>query len=215
MKNIITLILAATCGTIAIELNKYLVEINLDNNIALIVSSVCAAFLYLILIYVLTEMPLLFYRTRKFLDKRAEFEGIYIESFLNLKERPTSITMITYNHSKKSYSYSGRAYNKNNSLAATWEAFDLNINSGEKIIQYFFNANIIEDSITSVRGHGVLEFNTMTGYFVDSGSNLKEYHHTIKQITKKELNQIIHKKKLKYDNEDDWERILMYYKNKK
>jgi hypothetical protein len=154
---------------------------------ALFYSALLAAILYALLSYLLTVLPMRIRFARWILDRRSHFEGYYIETFVNHPERPFSVACITYNSDNKTYSYWGRAFNEDGTLGAKWRALDIDIDSGDKLIRYFFDASITSSEPRGIRGFGIIEINNGSGYFVDSGSKLQECHHNIVKITNRLL----------------------------
>ena len=215
MKIVINILLTGIGGSIAVKGNQILLSQEIGPEISLFVSCVLASIFYASFSYTFTILPLRLSLTRRFLDDRAKYEGYYVETFINLENRPASISKITYNTDSKSYAYWGRAFNENGEVKATWKAINIEIDSGNDVIRYFFDANIIGNNSISVRGYGLLEFNNGTGYFVDSGSNLMEYHHNVYKLTEKDILQLTGKKQM--PKEEEWGNLAVNYiqKNKK
>ena len=120
MKSIVRIFIVTISGTLAIEMNKLLIENMVDIRISILLSSVFAATFYAGITYIATDLLLNFTFIRHILDKRSKYEGYYIERFINLETRPVSVAKLSYNPESKSYSYSGRAYDKDGNLKATW-----------------------------------------------------------------------------------------------
>ena len=122
-----------------------------------------------------------------------------------LEDRPVSLAKILYNPKKKSYSYRGKAFDINGNIIAKWSAVDIQIDTGEGIVKYFFEATITQDNTESVRGYGFIDFNLDSGYFVDTGSNLAEWHYSIKKLSLTDISKIL---KNEYSlGKDGWKKI--------
>lgn len=213
MKPIIAIIIAAVGSTVAVEINKILLAAGLAKGQALLVSSVTAATFYAVCVFLIIDLPLRLRFCRRILDRRAKYEGFYVETFSELGARPVGVARITYNPESKSYSYWGRAFDLEGNLKATWRALDMHIDVGDGIARYFFEATIIGNNPQSVRGYGVIEFNIGSGFFVDSGSGLAEWHHNIYRLNRRDLVELVGTKHI--PKEENWGTLAVSYMKRK
>lgn len=182
MKTFISIFLAALAATIAVELNKELLESGIDRSTSLLVSVVVSVLFFQVAKFLLTEFPMRLRIFRKFLDPNSKFEGLYIETFDCLQERPFSVGVLEYNLQSKRYIYSGRAFDKEGVLCAKWNAFDLVLEPGKNMVRHFFTAELLSQASEDVQGYGILDFGTGVGYLVDSGTNLERHHFTFRKL---------------------------------
>ena len=194
LKSLITALLAAIASAVAAQANNILVGKDFGAYAAAGISAATGAAFYHLLTLLTLDIPIqVSWARRLVLDRRAKYEGYYIEGFANNPQRPVSIAQIFYNPEEKSYSYHGRAYDQKGNLKATWKALNIDIDSGNGTAKYFFDANIIGGTTTSVQGHGNIDFSNGTGTFVDSGSEsaLAEWAHSIRKLTPQDLETLI------------------------
>ena len=213
MKSITTIILVAIGGTIAVETNKYLLDKDINVALALLLSSILTVFFFTVFTWLLTDLPIKFRLTRRFLDSRSKYEGYYIETFLHLSDRPHSIGYIKYNPDTEAYDYGGRAYDAEGNLKATWLANSIHIDCGSGEVRHFFSGHLIGKEPESIRGYGIIQFGNGEGFFIDSGSGLAEWHFNISKLTKRDLEVLIGKRMM--PQKEDWYQIILAYEEQK
>jgi len=202
MKNIISILLLAVAATIAVEVNKILLGKEIDRSTSLVVSVVVSVFFFEVAKLLLTVFPMKFRFLRRFLDPKAKFEGLYIETFDKLPERPVSVGMVQYNSQSKRYIYTGRAFDGKGNLHAKWNAFDVFVEPGKNTVSHFFTGEILDQTSESVRGYGFLDFNTKTGFFLDSGTNLKKHHFAFRKLKRRDFRK--YTGKFRWPRQDAW-----------
>jgi hypothetical protein len=187
MNTFISILIAAVATTISVQLNKELLDRGIDRSVSLLVSVSLSVLFFEIMRFTMTILPMRFRVCRRVIDPKSKYEGLYIETFDCLAERPISLGVVEYNSESKQYIYTGCAFDKEGNLKAKWNAFDLIVEPGKNTVAHFFTGEILRQASEDVRGYGVLDFNTLTGYFVDSGTNLERHHFIFRKLKRKDF----------------------------
>lgn len=209
MREFISILLLAIASTIAVESNKILLDKGVDISASLIVSVVISVLFFEVANFLLTKVPMKLRFFRRFLDPKAKFEGLYIETFDKLPERPVSIGAVDYNSESKQYIYTGRAFDKEGNLRAQWNAFDVFVEPGKNIVRHFFTGEILDQTSEDVRGYGILDFNTKIGFFLDSGTDLKKHHFAFRKLNIQDFRK--YTGKFRRPNQSVWGKMAKAY----
>lgn len=147
----------------------------------------------------LVDGAMRFRRYRRIFDPRSQYEGYWLATVGDLREREHAIGVLSYNPHSGNYVYSGRALDENFAVAATWGSSNVEIDLDQDRLRYLYHSNIGLRS-GSVEGFGYIYFDrtpegdidTARGFFVDveSGAGAHHHHYTMQRIPDSLLKEI-------------------------
>lgn len=199
MKNALSIFAVAIGSAMAAKLNTVLADGGLDQYMALFTAVVASTASATLLKFALTDLPMCFQWSRKILDKRATFEGFWIQQ-LPLADTPVSIGVIEFDTTSQSYSFKGWAFDTSFKLFASWTSSKLDFDLAKGEITYSFEAQMTMNNET-IHGYGKLEFALAgkrwpqfgTGYFLDSGTNVRKVIYDLHRLSRRSIFEILSK----------------------
>lgn len=221
-QNYLRLIFVAVGSATANGLSKYLTNLDYSPLFILALSVIPAIVIYYFLENIFIDLPMQNSFLRSKWEPKAIIEGNWIESYIKEGKNFYGLVKIYYDVKEKTFSMNGYAHDSNGEIHSEWNSDDININLKNNKLKYAFEAEMFVERGENIIGHGVINFSPAiengkyvwgTGYFVDSGTELRKCNYEIKRIDTDLIQKLIGKKILS-PGDDTKKFIKMYHKNK-
>jgi hypothetical protein len=213
VKNFVEYIIVAICGSISIFVHD---NFGFSGFEVVLYPAIAASFTYIILTFSVDHINSTNY-VRKYYDKRAKYEGTWIERIENRKIILNSIFSIRYDRSSDNYAVYGVALDQRGELYSTWNSKYVEIDITKNEIRYSFEAEKVADS--GIIGYSVLSFFSKVrkemdygkGYFVDMGNELQRCDFKFSKIDENLIMELIGEKYIR-SHEQLKDFIIEYHK---
>lgn len=170
----IAIAVGGIAATQTIPLWKDLVN---SNALVLFFSALTSVVIYNIMLLMFRTFPKLFFLTRKIVDKRANYEGFYLEVKFVDDKRSYAIVRISYNFANDDYHLSGTSYESDGTIGINWKSNFVKIDTNNKKIIYAQTGHLTHTSDGKIfDGVTYMNFNNFSknepvagiGHYVDT-----------------------------------------------
>ncbi len=167
----------AVGGIVAVQSIPLWEELVNSNALVLFFSALSSVLTYNFIILVFRTFPKMFFSSRKIVDKRAKYEGFYLEIKFVKSKRSYAIVRISYNFSSDEYNLSGTSFESDGTIGINWKSNFVQIDTTNKRIIYAQTGHLTHTSNGKIfDGVTYMNFNNFSnnepvagiGHYVDT-----------------------------------------------
>lgn len=198
MQEAIRLVLSALGAALAARTFVQLTSTGMQEWAALVIAAVSGVLVPRIAQAVLLELPMRITLLRRLIDRRARFEGTWIEHMPTQPESPFAISKIEYDPELDSYTYGGEAFSADGEVRASWGSSRLNFDKGKREVWFISDGQFRDSGAETIKSFGTITFRSCIqgrpifahGFFIDLGMLLAKHHTTLELLTKERIHQL-------------------------